>query len=256
MIFKFFFSMRRHVVENFTQIFYFFLGKQEQNVEEKFHEKIFRSASNISQSSNQSMASNNSEQTYGTAYTDDNESLFSGSLTPSIVVHSCNEGLEDEISSLPGRLRNLTNQCQEGDSNQEEVELSEEAIKNGSASNYGRIAQHPRMAKRHSDVRSLRSLKIISSARVNKQPLRRVRSDGVEHAFPTKDHMTSDDTSKRLLHPVEEHDADEIKRNAWLLPSPSHTPIAERRGKNAVSVFATLPRQKKKTVNEADCNKR
>lgn len=215
----------------------------------------------MSQSSNQSIASNNSEYTYGTAGTDDNESLFSGSLTPSIVVHPCNEG-EGEVSSLPGRLRKLSNPFQEADYSQEEVQSSgEHRMQNGDSSIYGQSLpqSNTRIVKRHSDVRSLRSLKMASSARTTKQQLRRVRSDGVEHKTATKQrNLTSDDVNKQggVLLPVEEHDTEERLRNSWLIPSPVHTPAEERHGKNAVSVFATLPRQKKKTVNEADCNKR
>lgn len=217
------------------------------NNEPKSYRGLTRSYSNVSQSSNQSIASNNSGHTYGTAYTDDNESLFSGSLTPSIVVYQCNEG-EEEVSSLPGRLRKLSNQFQETD-----LKPEDDVVQNGHGQ--GVQSSHPRVGKRNADVRSFRSLKVASSARGGKQQLRRVRSDGpaVKEQFPSEE--ASSKPGRELL-PVDEHDTEDRKHNSWLIPSPVHTPLEDRRGKNAVSVFATLPRQKKKTVNDADCNKR
>lgn len=197
------------------------------------------------------MVSYNSENTHRTAYTDDNESIFSGSLTPSIIVHPCNEEDDDEIMSLPGTLRKNSNQFREIDSNQEESNsLGESSHSNQNGNS--------RMGRRHSDVRSLRSLKTVSAARTTKQPLRRVRSDMADHAATAKGSLTPEETRRpaRTLVTVEEQDADERKRNSWMLPSPVHTRMEDRRSNNTVSVFATLPRQKKKSVNEADCNKR
>ena len=216
-----------------------------------YHQKLNRSASNISQSSNHSMTSNNSENTHRTAYTDDNESIFSGSLTPSIIVHPCNEEDDDEISSLPGTSRKNSNQFREIDSNQEEAHSLGESSNSNQNGN-------SRIGRKHSDVRSLRSLKTASAARVTKQQLRRVRSDMADHTATTKENVTPEETRRRVrtLLPVEEQDADERKRNSWMLPSPVHTRMQDRRSSNSVSLFATLPRQKKKSVNEADCNKR
>ena len=215
--------------------------------------------SNISQSSNHSITSNNSEHTYRTAYTDDNESIFSGSLAPSIIVHPCNEFDDGDIMSLPGTVRKISGQYQEIDYRQEEpVSSCQNATpsKNGHSNQNG---NHQRPGRKYSDVRSLRSLKTVSSARTSKQQLRRVRSDMADHVATTNGISTSEDTKNpiRVLMPVEEQDGtNERTRNSWLLPSPERPRIEDRRGRNSVSVFATLPRQKKKSVNDADCNKR
>ena len=205
------------------------------------------------------MPSNNSEHTYRTVYTDDNESVFSGSLAPSIIVHPCNEDDDGEVLSLPELLHKPSNQLQEIDCI-EEGESAGETYQYATVSSYGRSSKqaNPRTGRKHSDVRSLRSLKMASSSRVSKPPLRRVRSDITENAANTQESVTPEHARKsgRVLLPVEELDGDEIRRNSWVLPSPEHTPIEDRRRKNSVSVFATLPRQKKKSVNEADCNKR
>lgn len=186
-------------------------------------------------------------------------------MTPSIILCPCNENKEkdDDIASLPERLRLFSNPWSETGSIPEGPEdgessdgqlLDEDPISNGQIIGNG----HPRLGKRHSDIRSLRSLKNVSSGRPNK-PLRRVRSDAFDHRSPQKEVSPKQrpQPPRTLLLDVKEKDSTQRKRNSWLIPSPTHTPTETRKkaSSDSVSMFATLPR-KKKTVNDADCNKR
>ena len=217
--------------------------------------------STSSTASTLSLSSMTSEKTFTSAYTYDAESLFNGSLTPSIVVCPCDENEDDAASiqktkdppsSIPSENGSADEKNEHKKSEQEQLINDQEQEEITLNLQQARPNGHIKLAKRHSDVRSLRSLKIASSAKSNKQALRRVRSDAVDRRASPKAEL-----SKNLLFAVEEDETDSERReNSWLLPSPARTPTENRRGNDAVSVFATLPRQKRKTVNEADCNKR
>ncbi len=222
------------------------------------------SLSDVSESSNHSLASFTSEETAAT--TDDGGSLFSGSLAPSSLYPFSEDGNEDDdITSLPQRLRKLSNPFYESErtnggpfSNGQNQSSSNRNGHLSTNENQGSNERTPQ--RKNSETRSFRSLKQSYAARGPKQPLRRARSDAIDRKFADKSPASPEQIkvagnpsicAKSLQDPSEKSET-----NSWIMPSPELPRKACQNENNAINIFATLPRQKKKSVNEADCNKR
>eukprot|EP00794_Sanderia_malayensis_P012034 gene12034-13276_t len=225
-----------------------------------------KSLSDVSESSILSNASFTSEDTALTV--DDNNSLFSGSIAMSTIYHFGEEAHDedDDIMSLPERLRKLSNpfcgelDSQKVNSNGHHTHNAPPQSANGQSLASDVTASSERLSlKKSSETRSFRSLKSSYATRGPKQPLRRARSDavdrkGAEPFSPRRVKMASNPSiSGKSL----QDSSEKSETTSWIMPSPElGRKTAPSQENNAINIFATLPRQKKKSVNDADCNKR
>ena len=197
--------------------------------------------------------------------------MFGGSLTPSIALFPSfyEEGNDDDdIMSLPARLRKLSNPFPEsngmsdkyftnGHSQERLLSQDEDGSQNGHSMPNG----HALSSRKNPEVRSFRSLKNSYSSRT---PLRRARSDAVERrqtqkALATSEYNGAPSSPSLLAKSLVDRPAGQDS-HSWLLPSPGPSPglprKEEKKESNTLNIFGTLPRHRKKSVNQADCNKR